>query len=84
MSSGDHLSISHENSRKLDLLLKQMETLTEQCGRHETLLYGEEGKLGMAQKFRIMWGVHTWVLMVLSGAVGSLVTAIIMRVTLHK
>lgn len=84
MSNHDQFSISQQNSKKLDLLLEQMQILTKQCGKHETLLYGEEGKLGMAQKFRIMWGVHVWVLMILSGALGSLVTAMIMRTTLNK
>lgn len=76
----DH--VSRDNSRKLDALLEKLDAMAEQCSRHEVSLYGEDGRLGIAQKMRVVWGLHVWVLMALSGALGSAITALLMtRIT---
>lgn len=57
-------------SKDTDELRKEVQRLTE-------AVFGDNGKLGMAQQNLIMWRFHVYLLCICSGAVGVTVTVLV-------
>lgn len=80
--SSDALTISRDNSRKLDSILQLLTGAQGQPGlvdEHRRVmrdLYGN-GKWGISQKIGIVWRIYIWLLCTMSAAIGFLARSVI-------
>lgn len=73
----DALEILHANEQKLELLIEKVEALTQMVARHEEVIYGENGMLGVAHKTTIMWRLGLVAFGLGSTLAGSVITLLI-------